>query len=83
VEEINVTTAKECAEFAGGGWQSMKTHPRDGSQFSVLYECKAGLLGVVDNLFWGDKLMGRGRMLRGTQNRLSPYLTPLAWRPPS
>ena len=63
-------------------WTDMAAAPRDGSSFDVLCESKSGRSCVVENLHFAFPPMGRGAMiLWGTQNFLSPYFTPLGWRP--
>jgi len=64
-------------------WKEMTAAPRDGSSFDVLCESKEGIAIVVKNLHFAWPPMGRGEMiLWGTQNFLSPYLTPQGWRAP-
>lgn len=58
------------------GWQPIATHPIDGTQFDVLLESG----NIVREVFYGDRLMGKGRVLRGTQSHLSPSLKLLGWR---
>lgn len=63
-------------------WKPMATAPRTGSSFDVKCVSKDGVEKVIENLHYAYPPMGRGEMiLWGAQNFLSPYMTPLAWRP--
>lgn len=63
-------------------WREMADAPRNGGSFDVLCRHEQGREFVVPNLHYAFPPMGRGEMiLWGTQNFLSPYLTPLKWRP--
>lgn len=63
-------------------WLPMDTAPRDGSSFDVQCNTPHGKLHVVTNLHYGPKPMRDGTLiLWGTHNFLSPYFTPIGWRP--
>lgn len=62
-------------------WKDLSTAPRNGSKFDVLCETADGGHHVCKDLLYGQPLMGRHDelILRGTQNKLSSYFTPLKW----
>jgi hypothetical protein len=63
-------------------WQPMDTAPRDGSPFDVKCETATGSRPVVENVHYGHRPMNKTKMiLWGEKNFLSPYFTPIAWRP--
>lgn len=69
-------------------WQPMDTFPKDGTRCEILFESGQALTagrnakGNLEGWFWGMELMGKGYCIRGTQNKMSPYLTTRAkgWR---
>lgn len=63
-------------------WLPMNTAPRDGTTFDVLCRSQHNIEVVVPELKFGHAPMDRTKLiLWGSQNFLSPYLTPLGWRP--
>lgn len=63
-------------------FHDMATAPRDGTVFDVLCRSQDGIEIVVPELKFAHAPMDKSKLiLWGKQNFLSPYLTPLGWRP--
>ena len=63
-------------------WKDMASAPRDGTIFDVLCRSKDNVEIVVPGLKFAHAPMDKTRLiLWGTTNFLSPYLTPLGWKP--
>lgn len=55
----------------------MSTFPRDGTRCQLLFQ-----QGVksTEPFFWGRELVGNDFCIRGTHNKMSPWLRPQGWR---
>lgn len=66
-------------------WLPMSDAPRDGSSFDVLCVGKGGTKVIARDLHYGHRPMGtrslKSMILWGKHNFLSPYLTPIGWKP--
>lgn len=67
-------------------WRTMKSAPTDGTRMDVRcvgtrFEPRdAAYPVIVYGLFYGNPPIGKGLVLRGNQNILSPFLKPTHWR---